>query len=343
MLEKIYNEYIYWNILFLSSNFLDNLNQLRNLVIYKKYKKWRKRRIAWKWKFRKKRKKFKLKRFRSKLCKNYISLCLIRKIKQPANRLNILSCSTLTLRGINKSYIKLFHKDNKSYYKKKFIRRFLKMRTLTYNDSFFNFKEDIFRIYFRNYYRKPYWKLRKSRILHWGFFFTKTIRKRRYRGFIMKFMKKSLYKAYIITQLLAIFCRLKFSFNAFFKTLYAIDNVWLHTNNVIFMLPRFIKKQWGWFYFKKKKKKLWKKTKRWAFLNYKRSNYPWLTRKKNFPKFLKKKMFKNESLNFSRLFYDTFSKSFALCRAYVNFYHFQYFMFEHRSFLLKLHMFRYRS
>lgn len=343
MLEKIYNECIYWNILFLSTNFLDNLNQLISLAIYKKYKKWRKRRIAWKWKFRKKRKKFKLKRFKTKLCKNYSSLSFVRNIKQNSKRLDILSCSTLTLRSVNGVYLKLFQKDNKMFFKKKFFRKSLKMRTLVYSDSFFNFKEDVFKIFFRNYYRKPYWKLRKSRILHWGFFFTNTIRKRRYKSFILHFMKKSVYKSYIVTQLLAIFCKLKFSFIGFFKAASTVDNIWLYTNNVIFMLPRFFKKQRGWFLFKKKSWKLWKKAKRWAFLNFKRSNYPWLTRKKNFPKFLKKKMFKNEFLNFSKLFYDVFSKSFALCRSYVNFYQFQYFMFEHRSLLLKLHMFRYRS
>ncbi len=343
MLEKIYNEHKYWNILFFSTNIFINLILLFNSLIYKKYKKRWKKRIAWKWKFRKKRKKFKRIKTKTKNNKLFMYNFFHKNIKSLSNKLEILSCSTLTLRGITNSYLKLFYKDNKNYYRMLFLKKKKYIYSLAYSNAFFNFKEDAFKIYLRNYYRKPYWKLRRSRILHWNFFSTKTLRKRRYKGFIEHFLKKSSPKFVIITQLLSIFCRLKFSFIGFYKAASLLNKVWLFTNNIIFMLPKIIKRQKQWIIVKRKNLKFWKKAKKWSFLRQKRFNYPWLTHKRTFPKFLKKKLFKNEMFNFSRLFYDTFSRSFTLCRFYLNFYHSQYFMFEDKPLLLKLHMFRYRS
>lgn len=88
-------------------------------------------------------------------------------------------------------------------------------------------KPDLF-IYLRNYHQKPYHKLRKARIVHWGLFFNKTLRKQRYKGFINRFVKKPNKLTYALSYFANVFTRLKFSWTridkleSFFK-LYIVE------------------------------------------------------------------------------------------------------------------------
>lgn len=337
----------YWNILFLTTNIIQNLWNVFNLFTYKKYKKRWKKRFIWRWKQRKKRKKFKLSKIRIKNHKYTLLPNSINQVRPINSTTNILNYSTITLRSITGTYLQLFYKDNKNYYNTKYLIKFFKRnffkKVLGFRDIFFNFKEEVTKLYLRNYDRKPYWKLRKSRILHWNFFYNKTLRKRRYKAFLPKFLKKSKYNSFIVTQILSVYCNLHFSFIDFFRISNIAKAIFLNTNMVIYMLPKFLKKKKAWLKKKKKAWKLWKKAKKWSYLRFKRSMYPWLNSKRNFPKFLKQKITKKHVISFSKNHYDTFSHTFGFLNSYQSFYHSQYFMLENKVFLLKLHMFRYKS
>lgn len=83
-------------------------------------------------------------------------------------------------------------------------------------------------IYLRNYHQKPYHKLRKARIAHWGLFFNKTLRKQRYKGFINRFVKKPNKLSYVMNYFVNVFTKMKFSWTrvdkleSFFK-LYFVE------------------------------------------------------------------------------------------------------------------------
>jgi len=346
LLEKNYNEDFYWNIFFLGTDILRNLWCIYNLSIYKMYKKHWKKRIFWKSKKRKHRKKYKM--FKIKIKSNKISYLINFFKYTPVSDIttNILSYSTLTLKSVTNNYLKIFYKDNKNYYSlrylvKKFKRNFFLKKSM-FRDIFFNFHKEDTKIYLRNYDKKPYWKLRKSRILHWGFFYKNTLRKRRYKTFLSNFLKKKKQEVFIITQIISIYCDLRLSFKGFLEIPSILKNALIGTNNLIFMLPKFLKKK-KWKIKLHRSIKLWKKVKKWSFLRFKRSLYPWLTNKLKFPKFLKQKISKRSLVASPQVYYDPFTRSFFFLSSYTEFYQTQYSVFENRVFLLKLHMFRYRS
>jgi hypothetical protein len=58
------------------------------------------------------------------------------------------------------------------------------------------------------------------------------------------------------------------------------------TDNLI-MIPIFFQRKINWNFFKNKSKRLYNRLSRWSYLNFKRYSFPWLQRKKNFPKLTK--------------------------------------------------------
>lgn len=345
MLEEEKIIQFYWDINFFSSNVLNNIFLYSNFLSYnliiekkKRRKRWRRRKIFWK-----RRKRFKFKKFRSK--KFFLIFNLNKSIsKRPVfKKLNLLSCSTLTLRSINSVYQKLFYKSNKSLYKLRYKSKIIK-RSLTFKknyflDNFFNFKEsNKFKILMRNYDKKPYWKLRASRILHWGFFFNKTLKKKRYKNFIFNFLRNK-EKNYILSTIISMFCRVRIPYIKFLEISDIIINELCVSDNNIYLLPRVFK----CIFLNYRNRKFWKKAKRWSFLQFKKSQNPWLVRKKNFPKYFKKSLVKEKMINFDRFIYDSFSRSMTTCYYYPNFYQFNFKLIGSRLFLLKLHMFRYKA
>lgn len=143
-------------------------------------------------------------------------------------------------------------------------------------------------IFWRNYHKKPYNKLRIARIVHWGLFTNKTIRKQRYKGFINTYLKvyqkHKLNMIYFLNYFLG--CKVSWTriskisenFKKYFIT-------WISSN--VLALPMLTRKYVNWRILKKKVYKLRKKVGKWSYLNFKRYNLPWLQKRKNFPKFIK--------------------------------------------------------
>lgn len=154
----------------------------------------------------------------------------------------------------------------------------------TGHSVFVNKLQERWRVYLRNFHQQPYFKLRKARLVHWGLFYNKTIRKQRYLGFINKFLKKYSQLSY----------NYSFFFNFFLKTFLS----WTRFSNLesffkllivekgcrILKLPYFLSSMFNWNILKKKNYILRKKIGRWSYLSYKRSQLPWLQNKKNSPK-----------------------------------------------------------
>lgn len=172
-------------------------------------------------KFRKvKLKKFKMKR--KKLRKLYVfrklkKIVFFRKIKKKLFQVNsfndqfeltsskssrniLVQRMPVSTRVIESTSVEFFYKLNKK--KNKFL---IEDFDITENN------EPDLLIYLRNYHQKPYHKLRKARIAHWGLFFNKTLRKQRYGGFINRFVKKPNKLSYVLNYFVNVFTKVKFS------------------------------------------------------------------------------------------------------------------------------------
>ena len=183
----------------------------------------------------------------------------------------------ISSRVISQYNLDFFYKLNKTI--KLDLQYTSKSYTTNSSDNFENFT-----IYLRNFHQKPYLKFRKARILHWNFFFKKTLRKQRYKGFFLRFIKKYKHLSYDYTFFVNFFTRFCISWSRTNKLSSFYKNILIEKNNQVVKLPIFFSKIFKWKYLKKKNYILKKKIGRWSFLNFKRSKYPWLQKKKNSPK-----------------------------------------------------------
>lgn len=200
-------------------------------------------------------------------------------------------------------------------------------------------KPDLF-IYLRNYHQKPYHKLRKARIAHWGLFFNKTLRKQRYKGFINRFVKKPNKLTYALSYFANVFTRLKFSWTridkleSFFK-LYIIE----YSKNIL-RIPMLFTNFFRWKILKRRSFFLRKKMGRWSYLNFRRATCPWLQRKKNTPKVnyhIQPNMFYFHSIS-----YWDFMTGFLYLEEDVRAHSVPPFDQFKSNLLVKLHMYRYK-
>ena len=339
----IINSFIYVNLLnFYDNNFFLNFlknysNNFKSLTRLMKKKKWR----------LKKRKLKKLKIFRKlkkimihKKLKNHsvISLhsfvTLWSKCKDSEDSI-LLRKIPLTKKVINDSNLELFYKLNKNIDEQTFN------STLFLNLNTFNVEEE-FTLYLRNYHQKPYWKLRQSRVSHWNFFFSKTLRKHRYKKFIDFYVKKYDKFGNIYQYLSNYFTGLSISWSRMsrFNNLLK-KNLSIKLNSSVLILPMFNNKYIDWQILKKKNYKIKKKIAKWSYLNYKRYTFPWLQKKKNFPKavkhiFPKFYYFKKISQ------FDPFTNYLYLSENLKN-YSIPFYEQFKVNFLIKLHMYRYKS
>jgi len=350
MLEKIYNECIYWHTLFLSTNFIENYWKLINIYIYKKNKrkkKWKKlRRWVVKKKFKKFKKKLKKKlKLKIKTRKYVFFISNFSKIYSKLTNNAILNNSTITLRTLTNGYLNFFYKNIKIHRTTQYaIRKFAKTTHSKLNkffNVFYNFTKGALKIFFRNYHKKPYWKLRKSRLLHWNFFTNKTICKRRYKNFLKKTIKMPNATNHSMSQLILSFCRIKISYTSMLQYNNNIIQNLISKNKMSIMLPIFFKKTFYWKKIKKKKAKLWKKAKKWSYLRFKKSLYPWLSKKKTFPAFFKKQGLKSKQFLMGSAQYDSFIRSVYLLNVHNLYYNSEYNLCSSNK-LLKLHNFRYK-
>lgn len=141
-----------------------------------------------------------------------------------------------------------------------------------------------FTLYLRNFHQKPFWKLRKARRLHWNLFFKKTIRKQRYKVFIDRFVKHHNNLTYNYTFFVNFFTKFSLSWSRTSKLESFCKNLLISKEKEILKLPLVYSKYFNWELLKKKNYALKKKIGRWSYLNFKRSQCPWLQRKKSAPK-----------------------------------------------------------
>lgn len=140
-------------------------------------------------------------------------------------------------------------------------------------------------LYMRNYHQKPYWKLRQARRTHWNLFFNKSIRSQRYKQFINTYLKKYYKSSYERIHLINLFTKLQISWKRLQSTpdIYKSNLIECFKQPII-LLPLFHVNFFQWKSLKKRNFKLRKKIGKWSFLNFKKSVFPWLQKRKNFPK-----------------------------------------------------------
>jgi hypothetical protein len=105
--------------------------------------------------------------------------------------------------------------------------------------------------------------------------------------------------------------------------------------------PIFFKKKINWNYFNLKPKKLKSRIAKWSYLNFKRFSFPWLQKKKNFPKvvrhlktefsFLKKNSQYDPMTGYIFLLTDLYKFSLTFDQVFKS------------NYLIKLHNYRYNA
>lgn len=140
----------------------------------------------------------------------------------------------------------------------------------------------------RNFNKKPYWKIRKSRILFWKLFSYQTLKKQKYLA-----KKDNLYKEKFKTESNALIV-LRILYNIyisdlrisseFYKNFKLLITLKTFSKESVLYLPVFYKNLINWSLLKKKNFKKIKKVGKWSYLKYKKFIKPWLQHKKNFPK-----------------------------------------------------------
>lgn len=190
----------------------------------------------------------------------------------------------LTSRVIQNSYLDFFYKFSKEDTDIEY-----NLNTFSTLKSFEKSTDESLTIFLRNYDDKPYWKLRLSRILHWKFFFKKkSIRKQRYSSFLPFFLKKQKEFTNLYIYLLTIFTNMQMSWTRIQTiTLFIKKILIIKVSPSIFFLPTSFSNVINWKFLKTKTFKNKKKISRWSYLNFKRWQFPWLQKKKNFPKIIK--------------------------------------------------------
>lgn len=141
-----------------------------------------------------------------------------------------------------------------------------------------------FKIFLRNFHQKPYWKLRLARIAHWSLFTTKTLRKQRYTIFFEKFIKNYQKLSHNFFFYLNFFMKTALSWTRLGYSESFFKDIFVENTKSILKLPLFFFKKFNWSVLVKKTFFMKKRIGKWSYLNYKRSQLPWLQRKKNSPK-----------------------------------------------------------
>lgn len=221
------------------------------------------------------------------------------------------------------------------------LNKFTPKLAVTSNLLEFCLENNDFLIYLRNYHQKPYWKLRKARIAHWSLFFNKTIRQQRYKGFIKKFLKQQDKLSYTYTFFVNFFTDFHISWTRTSKLESFCKRNFVQLSGSILKLPMFFCEFFKWKFFKKRNLFLKKKIGKWSFLNFKRSNCPWLQKKKNAPKVIKHVQPNCHYLNYiSNL--DVMTSSLHITN-FADKYLFPVSDEFKVNSLVKLHMYRYKS
>ena len=181
---------------------------------------------------------------------------------------------------------KIVSRNNLQIFYKLHRKTNLKIKDLLLNKNLTSSKplKRRFKIFLRNFHQKPYWKLRLARIAHWGLFTTKTLRKQRYKVFFEKFIKRYQKLSHNIFFYLNFFMKTALSWTRLGYTESFFKYTFVEQSKSIVKLPIFLFNKFNWSVLVRKAFFIKKRIGKWSYLNYKRSQLPWLQRKKNSPK-----------------------------------------------------------
>lgn len=200
----------------------------------------------------------------------------IRRNKNSNN--NLFKRIPLSKRVVLRNNLEIFYKLHRKVH--------LKIKDLLVNKKFTTIPllKKRFKIFLRNFHQKPYWKLRLARIAHWSLFTTKTLRKQRYTIFFEKFIKNYQKLSHNFFFYLNFFMKTALSWTRLGHTESFFKYTFVENTKSILKLPLFFFKKFNWSVLVKKTFFMKKRIGKWSYLNYKRSQLPWLQRKKNSPK-----------------------------------------------------------
>ena len=191
---------------------------------------------------------------------------------------NLFKRIPLSKRIVLRNNLEIFYKLHRKVH--------LKIKDLLVNKTFAStpLLKKRFKIFLRNFHQKPYWKLRLARIAHWSLFTKKTLRKQRYTIFFEKFIKNYQKLSHNFFFYLNFFMKTALSWTRLAYTESFFKDIFVENTKSILKLPLFFFKKFNWSVLVKKTFFMKKRIGKWSYLNYKRSQLPWLQRKKNSPK-----------------------------------------------------------
>ena len=194
--------------------------------------------------------------------------------------------------------------------------------------------------FFFDFKNKKLTTFRDARKVHWTFFTKKQLNARRYNNFLKFFLKNKNKYLFEIIDYFTFKFKLPYSFWLDFINLYFYFLKKKIQYKQIYQLP--IDTDF-WSFLKKiniKKLDLNSKIDSWILRTIRIDNTFWMQQKKNFPKFLKKKSYWNESTN-NNIQYDFLTNYFIILKKYNFTLNNQSIIFKNK--FLKLNNFRYKS
>ena len=287
---------------FIKAKKIKNINKNKNLTTYfKKYKKFI----------------FKIKKLL--INENYSTQIYFNKLQSltivNTSNFNIINYMFLNKNTYNNYLLNFFlKKKEKKKLKKKFF--------------FFNFKNKRLKTY------------KIARTIHWNFYLKqKTLKTRRYKKFLYKFLKNK--KNYINLLFNYFLIKFKLSFN--FWSSFNDFNLYFYKNIIVKHIYQFPINWYFWKFLKKYKKKtilIDKKINFWIKKKKKIKNTFWMQQKKNLPNFIKKKKFIIKNIK-NNIQYDFITNYYLILKNQKNYSNNANFIFKNK--FLKLHDFRYKA
>lgn len=194
--------------------------------------------------------------------------------------------------------------------------------------------------YFFNFRNKKLKTFGNARVVHWGFFLNKTIKKRRYKNFLKYFLKNQDKFIYIMFDYFTFKFKLSYIFWLNFTTyLFYFYKKKLNCKE-IYQFPVDLSFWKVLNSYQLKKGQISSQINRWIVKKEKIKKTFWMQQKKNFPKFLKKKTFWNNQIK-SNIQYDFITNYFVILKN-VNFVsNNQQIIVKNK--LLKLNGYRYKA
>ncbi len=242
---------------------------------------------------------------------------------------------SLSQKLLNTSFLEFFYKYSKNKDQHK-------LKEQTYTTLHIPNNSNYFTIFLRNYHQKPYWKFRTARIIHWNFFFKKTLRQKRFNNFLQIYIKNYKKFSNVYVYLLALYSKLSLSQSRLQKISSFLKEFYINklTCNLL-IIPIYFQRKINWNFYKNRSKRLHSRLSRWSYLNFKRYSFPWLQRKKNFPKLVKH--LNSNFLILKKLTHFDPMTGYLLILKKITQFSISFDQIFKTNYLLKLHNYRYKA